>query len=490
MTVATGAADGGKPERADLDILCGLYGQMAAIEGQDHLFNSWKTLKKDKIAKRRLLQQVAAIDWVLLRKLIAQAKSGGADVPRPSKLEPAPVIRLPKTEQDRARDAKARAAGEDALRAGKVGVYTVAGGQGTRLGYDAPKGVFPVGPVTQRTLFELHAEKIDGLRKRYGAAVPWAIMTSDANDEATRAHFAERKFYGLPPESVRFAKQDSLPAIDPSGKILMSGPGDLALSPNGHGGSIKAMHDAGILDWYKQQGVATIFYFQVDNPLVKICDPVFLGHHLLAQAEMSSKIVRKRDWKEPVGVIGYLDGTLGVIEYSDLPEDLAKQTGPDGGLRFWAGNIAIHVLERAFVERLNAGGFQLPYHLARKHVPCIGPDGKAAALKPGEKNGIKFETFIFDALGAARASATVEAAREDDFGPIKNAEGEDSPATARAYLVERYAGWLEAAGHRIPRGPDGKPALNLEISGRTSLEGEGLNNIQLPPVQPGGHVVL
>jgi UDP-N-acetylglucosamine/UDP-N-acetylgalactosamine diphosphorylase len=287
-----------------------------------------------------------------------------------------------------------------------------------------------------------------------------------------------------------FCVQENMPAVAPDGKLLLESKSSLALASNGHGGSIKALHDSGALKWLRGLGADTLFYFQVDNALNQICDPVFLGRHLLAGAEMSSKVVRKRDWKEPVGVIGYIDGKLGVIEYSDLPEDLAKATDPGGSLTYWAGSIAIHVLDIGFVERLNKGGFQLPYHKARKAVACIDPDGEPLKLKPGEKNGVKFETFVFDALPLAKATVTVETVRENDFGPVKNAEGEDSPATARAMLNDLYARWLAAAGCKVPRKPDGSPDCRIELAPGTSLFGEALEKYRDLEIAPGSDVVI
>ncbi|MCZ7644818.1 MAG: UDPGP type 1 family protein [Planctomycetota bacterium] len=456
--------------------------------GQAHVLAFWDGL--DEAERGRLLGQLAALDFGLLDRLTKDLLAPDAAASKPPVLEPAPLIELPKTEAERDRFAEARAAGEAALRAGRVGCFLVAGGQGTRLGFDGPKGAYVIGPVTRRTIFQLHAEKILALRRRYGAKLPWVVMTSTANDAATRAFFEARGFFGLDPASVRFIVQENMPAVDRRGKLLLETRSSLALSPNGHGGSIKALHESGACAWLAEQGVDTLFYFQVDNVLVKIADPVFLGFHLQAGAEMSSKAVRKRDWREKVGVLGRVDGRLGVIEYSDLPEDLAKAANPDGSLRFAAGNIAIHLLDVGFVERLNAGGFRLPFHKAEKAVPCVGPDGRPVQLKPGEKNGVKFETFVFDALPRAKASVTLEVAREADFAPVKNAEGEDSPATARAYLVAEAAAWLEAAGRRVPRQPGGMPDLCLELSPLTSFDGQGLAGLTLPELKPGLKLAL
>ncbi len=458
----------------------------AAEYGQEHLFQFWKNLSADEQAG--LAAQVAAVDFALLQRLEQEFQGRGASTQ--PQLEPAPVIPIAATEPHQQAPAAARGAGEAALRAGRVGCFLVAGGQGTRLGISGPKGAFEIGPVTRRTLFQIHAEKILALRRIYGAKVPWVIMTSTANDAATRAFFAERGCFGLDAETIRFCVQENLPAVSLQGKLLLETSASLCWSPNGHGGSIKALHDSGSLRWLRGQGVDTLFYFQVDNPLTRIGDPLFLGHHLQQGAEMSSKVVGKCDWKEKVGVVGTLDGKLSVIEYSDLPEDLARATEPGGRLRFWAGNIAIHVLDVGFIERLNAGGFQLPYHRAEKAVPCLGPDGSPLALKAGEKNGVKFETFVFDALPLARAAVTVETRREVDFAPVKNATGVDSPESARHLLQEQYAAWLLAAGHPLPRKPGGALDCRVELSPLTSLAGEGLQKILTQKVLPGSDVVL
>lgn len=461
---------------------------LARAYGQDHVFASWDKLTEGE--QEKLAKQVASVDFELIKRLFDDFyRKPSQPALDPRHLEPSPVICLPKTTEEKARCDEARKAGEDALRAGRIGCFLVAGGQGTRLGLSGPKGCFDVGPVRKRTLYQLHAEKIMALRKRYNAALPWVVMTSDATDSATRAFFEEMFFFGLGEDTVRFCKQESLPALAFDGKLLMENRASLTMSPNGHGGAIKAIHDAGCLDWLSQQGVDTLSYFQVDNVLVRVCDPVFIGHHLLAKAEMSSKVCRKRDWREKVGVIGYVGGKLSVIEYSDLPDDLAQQTLPDGSLKWWAGSIAIHVLDVDFLKRLNKGGFKLPYHKAEKAISITTADGHSVKLKPGEKNGVKFETFIFDALPMAKASVTVETDRALDFAPIKNATGEDSPATARAMLMDLWASWLDRAGKTVPRKADGTPDCRIDISPLTSIDGEHLGMLKIGEIKRGGDVV-
>lgn len=462
--------------------------QHIVAQGQDHVLAFWDQL--DPAGQKRLARQLEAVDFELLARLKREFLDAQGQPATAAKLEPAPVIGLPQTAAERETETRARAEGERALRAGRLACFLVAGGQGTRLGLRGPKGCFEIGPVTRRTLFQIHADKIRALRRNYSAPFPWVIMTSDANDAETRRYFAEKAYFGLGERSIFFCVQENMPATGRDGKLLLESKDSLALSPNGHGGSIKALHDSGALAWLRGQGADTLFYFQVDNALTRIGDPVFVGHHLLAGAEMSSKVLLKAGWDEKVGVVGYVDGKLGVIEYSDLPKGLAQATDAAGKLRFWAGSIAIHVIDAAFIERLNRGGFQLPYHKAEKAVPCIGPGGTPVSLKPGEKNGVKYETFVFDALPFARAAVTLETRREEDFAPVKNAEGVDSPATARALLTDQYARWLQAAGCKIPRKPDGSPDCRIELAPATSLFGEGLEKYRELKIAPGADVVL
>jgi UDP-N-acetylglucosamine/UDP-N-acetylgalactosamine diphosphorylase len=347
----------------------------------------------------------------------------------------------------------------------------LAGGQGTRLGFDGPKGLFPFAPITGRVLFAHHAAKIAALRERYAARLPWYVLTSPQNDAATRAAFAEAGHYGLPPDTVRFVVQGTLPAVDrETGDLLRSSPGHLALSPDGHGGLLAALSRSGALDEMDELGVRTIFTFQVDNPLLSVCRPEVLGHHRLAGADMSSVVVRKVGPQEKMGVIARVDDRTTVVEYSDLPDELAQQTDASGELVYWAGSIAVHGIELEFARRLTEGGLRLPFHRALKLVPHVAdPD-------PGEPNAVKFETFLFDALPFARTTVTVEVDRAEEFSPIKNAEGADSPETARRDLNRLYARWLTDAGVLVPVGPDGEP-VDIEIDPRFALDGEELKEV-------------
>lgn len=461
----------------------------AEQHGQGHLFTFWDRL--DSSGRDRLRAEIATIDFPLISRLVdehVRRESAGSDDAGEARLTPAPVLSLAEREEGgrpSSREIEARACGDEVLRRGEVAAFVVAGGQGTRLGWDGPKGTFPVGPVTSRTLFQYFAEQILALGRRYGAPIPWYVMTSEANDAETRRFFEEHDRFGIAQKNSSIFTQDMMPAVGRDGKILLDSPSSIVRSPNGHGGSIKALYDSGAIDEMQERGVRWISYFQVDNPLVPVCDPAFIGYHVLAGAEMSAKVVRKASWDEKVGVIGRRDERLSVIEYSDLPEERARETESDGSLRWWAGSIAIHIFSVDFVARLNDHGFRLPFHVARKKIPHIDLAGNA--VSPDEEEGLKFETFVFDALGEARGAVTLEVRREDEFSPVKNREGGDSVDTCRRDLTARNLRWLEAAGARIARGSDGDFEGHVEIGPLSALDAAGVARRIAPGaiVEPG-----
>jgi UDP-N-acetylglucosamine/UDP-N-acetylgalactosamine diphosphorylase len=414
-------------------------------------------------AQRRLLAEAAEIDLAeigrLARELVAPAAAAGPDL---EGLAPAAYEPRPESGGDAAAWTRARALGEEALRAGRVAAFTVAGGQGTRLGYDGPKGTFPVTPVKGKPLFQVFAEKILAAERRYGRPLHWFIMTSQQNHAATEAFFAEHRCFGLDAARVHFFLQGRMPAVDPEGRILLEAPDAIALSPDGHGGSLRALDRSGALDLLAREGIDALSYFQVDNPLVHCIDPAFIGWHLQAGSEMSSKMVPKQYPEEKLGHFCIRNGRLLVIEYSDLPMDRQRETDERGRLRFLPGNIAIHILDREFVRRMAAGPAGLPWHRASKKIPTIDAAGRP--VKPDRPNGIKFEMFVFDALPLARRPLVIETRRADDFSPVKNAEGVDSPRTCRDDQLRQFVRWLRAAGASPPADPTGLPPFALEVS--------------------------
>jgi UDP-N-acetylglucosamine/UDP-N-acetylgalactosamine diphosphorylase len=252
-------------------------------------------------------------------------------------------------------------------------------------------------------------------------------------------------------------------AVDFSGKILLETPGSLALSPDGHGGSLRALERSGALDLMASEGIDTLSFFQVDNPLVRCIDPAFIGWHLVRGSEMSSKTVPKAYPEEKLGHFCIRRGKLVVIEYSDLPMALQREKDPaTGALRYEAGSIAIHAIDREFIRRMARGAGALPFHRADKKIATV--DAAGNGVKPDKANGVKFEMFVFDALPSAGNPVVVETSRADDFSPVKNAEGVDSPATCRSDQLRQFARWLKAAGAHIPEDPSGEPAFALEVS--------------------------
>ena len=348
---------------------------------------------------------------------------------------------------------QAIAMGEEALSAGKIGAIIVAGGQGTRLGFDKPKGMYPIGPVSERTLFEIFADRLIAVGQRYGVEIPLYVMVSEATEAATKAYFSDNGNLGLSKDQVIIFKQGTMPAVDAdTGKLLLSDKASLALSPDGHGGTVRALERGGCFDDAARRGVEHLCYIQVDNPLANLCDPALIGHHLLAKSEMTSQVVRKRYPKERVGNLVLVDGHVHIIEYSDLPDDAAEETDDNGQLKIWAGSIAVHVLTVEFLRRMNQSVDALPFHRASKKVAHLDQTG--SKVEPQSPNAIKFERFIFDLLPKAANAFVVESLPSEAFAPVKNAEGAetDTASLAKTAISDLHQSWLEAAGVKVADG--------------------------------------
>ncbi len=437
--------------------------------GQAHLLEVAERL--DDAAWESLVRDLERIDLAELLALYERRAQKDA-LPERQRIQPLPIPTFDAAERE-----AFRKCGEQAFRAGAVAFLLVAGGQGTRLGFDDPKGMFPIGPVSKKPLFQIHAEKVLALKRRYGARMPLLVMTSPATDEATRKWFTRRNFYRLPPDDVWFFCQGTMPALDlATGRLLLDAPGRLCLSPNGHGGTITGLFDSKLLERLKERGIRTISYFQVDNPLVNLADCVFLGRHLAADAAVSSKVLPKTGPKEKVGNFALLDGRCAMIEYSDLPDEWAAETDERGQLVLWAGNPAIHLFDVAFLLKIAAEAGRLPWHLARKKVPFLDEAGKL--VTPEEVNALKFERFIFDVLPQAERWSILPTVREEEFAPVKNKDGEkvDTPTTARALMCNLAAKWLREAGVEVPTDAHGNAAHKIEISPLLALDAAELRS--------------
>jgi UDP-N-acetylglucosamine/UDP-N-acetylgalactosamine diphosphorylase len=429
--------------------------------------------------QQALAGQLAALPLDALPQLVDEYVRNKPHVALPKDIQPVTAYPYrPADDQQKELYARAQARGQQLLREGKVAAFLVAGGQGTRLGYDGPKGEFPVTPIHNKPLFQVFAEQLLAHGRDAGKPIPWYVMTSEVNDGPTRQFFKQHNHFNYDPANVFFFQQGMMPAFDmASGQMLLGDRGSLALSPDGHGGSLRALDRSGALADMRKRGVEHLSYFQVDNPLVHCIDPLFLGLHDLTGSDMSSKTIPKAHALEKVGNFVIGDGVLQVIEYSDLPEELAKKTGP-GGLLFNAGSIAIHALRVSFVERLNQGGqLKLPWHRAEKKVPYV--DAAGNPVKPDKPNAIKLEQFVFDAIPLAKNAIVYTTKRDEEFSPVKNAQGDDSPATCRRDQVRRAAEWLELAGVNVARA-EGEPASVLEISPLFATSADQLKTRTLP----------
>ncbi len=433
--------------------------------GQAHVFKFFDEL--DVAQQNALVEQLKMIDLDELARLnetlvFAENTDAGIDF---AKLTPAPYSPLPADKANDPEWANAKKIGEGAIKAGKLAAFVVAGGQGTRLGFNAPKGLYKVTPVKQKSLFQVFAEKILSASKKYGVSIPWIVMTSHINNKATVEFFEENNFFGLDKNDIIFFKQGLMPAVDLNGKIILEDKGKIAMTPDGHGGCLRGMVRSGAIAELKKRGIECVSYFQVDNPLVDIIDPYFVGFHILGKSQMSSKMIAKAYPLEKVGHFCMLDDKLTVVEYSDLPNEYQEQTDENGKLKFIAGSVAIHILDVDFIETLGSSQKEedrLPFHRANKKIPFVGDDGQP--VKPEKPNGVKFEMFVFDALPMAKNPVIIEGFRGDEFSPVKNAEGVDSPLTCKNHQKAQWCRWFAKVGVEIEADADGIPAIDFEVS--------------------------
>lgn len=461
--------------------------------GQEHVLRHWPQLTEGERA--RLLSECESLDLDLVARLARRVLEDLG--PSPLDLEPPHVVHaaagplpepiarasrelgIPEHHADRAREVF-RGVGDRLLREGRVGFVLVAGGQATRLGFDRPKGCFPIGPVSRRTLFEFHASRVAAIGRRVGRTPLWFVLTSPSNDAETRQYFESQEYFGLPRDRVVLYPQETVPAFDRQGKLLLETPSSLFRNPSGHGGSLWALARSGFLKRCRAEGVEHLFYWQVDNPLVRVGDPLFLGfHHSVPAAGMSSKVVPKRSPEEKVGVLARHREAGGArtvcVEYSDLDVKLRDARGPGGELLYRAGNIAIHAFRVSFVESLTNGSLRLPWHRAEKKIRALSEAGA-----PVEIAGVKFETFVFDALPLSEETISVEVKREDEFAPVKNASGEDSPDSARAAIVRYYQRWFRKAGIEVGEEPHGPHAVEVSPAYAFDFEEFSRRRSELP----------
>ena len=454
--------------------------KMLKKHGQSHLLGFWDELDTDQ--KSSLLAQIQQLELEKIDEWVDKFVKNPDFIAINKDLIPAPSYEpYPADSKNQRKYTEAVKTGTELISRGKIAAFVVAGGQGTRLGFDGPKGDFPISPVKNKTLFQIFAETISTVSARYQTTCPWYIMTSPLNYTETVDIFRSNDYYDLGKENVFIFQQGTLPNFSRDGKILLADKDTIACSPDGHGGSIKALYKSGAVEDMKKRGVEFLSYWQVDNPLINIFDPLFIGLHVLDKAEMSSKALIKTGPKEKIGNFCLIDGKINIIEYSDLPDELAEKKNPDGSYVFRLGSIAIHIINRSFVEKLNAGDVSLPLHRAVKKITHIDEHGDTV-----ESEGIKLETFVFDAVPLASNSIILQTVRSEEFAPTKNATGVDSAESARQMIIDRAANWLESADVTVPKKKNGSPDCLLEIAPSFALEKEDIKAKlnRIPPIKP------
>ncbi|MFC1504589.1 UTP--glucose-1-phosphate uridylyltransferase [Spirochaetota bacterium] len=420
---------------------------------QEHVLKYWDSLSPKE--QQELLSDIGKVDFDQLETLKSLAFT--EKQVKKQNITPDEIIEPEKlSEDDRATYKKA---GRETLRKGKVAFFVVSGGQGSRLGYDRAKGIFPISPIQEKSLFQIHSEKIAAINAYYKYDMPFIIMTSIVNHNETVDFFKEHDFFGLKEDSVFFITQGVLPAIDNSGKLILAQKHHIFFSPDGHGGCLKAMNVNNIPDILGKRNVEYISYFQVDNPLVHIADPLFIGLTISKQADMASKLLKKRDPEEKIGSICRINGRTGIIEYSDLAKEYKFAKDESGEYIYAFGSIAIHLLSLSFIRQFY--NKPLPFHVAKKKIMHVAETGET--ITPDSPNGIKFEQFVFDALQYADSTLNMATAREKDFSPLKNKEGEDSIDTCTRGQAALFASWLTHSGYNVPVDKNGDPSIKIEI---------------------------
>jgi UDP-N-acetylglucosamine/UDP-N-acetylgalactosamine diphosphorylase len=467
-----------------------LRAQLARV-GQDHLLTFYDELSP--CQKAHLIGDIRRLPTSDLPALVEHGvlhDPEGRLAPDES-LSPVQATPMVGDRADRGQLAGAFAAAQEALRQGQVAALTVAGGQGTRLGLDGPKGAYPIGPVSGHSLFRIFADQLRFAQRQCGRPMHWYIMTSPQNHQATAGYFEANDWMGLDPSHVHLFAQAELPCFSKDGLVLLANRDRIAFSPDGHGGLFEALARSGLLESMQREGVRTLSCFQVDNPMVRCIDPVFLGMHLTAHAQVSCKALPKAHDREGLGNFCLRQGKLHVIEYSELPDRLARARNPDGSRTYSAGSISIYALSVDFVRRIASQPSALRYHRAAKAVSHVDL-ATGALVEPSEPNAIKLEKFLFDALPHAARALVVETVREEEFAPVKNLTGPDSVASCRRAMVQRAAGWLQRAGVAVPCAQDGCAQVVVEISPLLACDGEQLAQAIAPDTKldPGCHRYL
>ncbi len=396
--------------------------------GQEHVILAYDRANDE--TKKKILEQVSRIDFEQLKELYELTK-------RKIKFENSIIEPISYVDSQKLTDEEKRTyinSGEEIIKSGKLAVVTMAGGQGTRLGHNGPKGTFDIGLESHKSLFEILIDNLKETMQKYNIVIPWYIMTSEENNQDTINFFKEHNYFDYPKESVEmFFKQGELPMVDEEGKVIINEKGIIKEAADGHGGVFEAIFRNGVLNNMKNKGVEWVFIGGVDNPLIKMTDPLFIGFAVENNFMVASKTLKKAYPEEKVGVFCKKDGKPYVIEYTEISEEQANQRDENNELIYGESHVLLNLFNIDILEKIKE--FKLPYHCAHKKSTYTNTNGEI--IKPNEPNAYKFESFIFDAFSMIPEVGLLRGKREDEFSPVKNAEGNDSPEVARK-MYEDY----------------------------------------------------
>ena len=389
--------------------------------GQEHLLRYYDTLSEEE--KASLLAEIEATDFSVLEAFgnAPEAENAG------QVFEPLGAVTIREIES---REAEFREEGLKAIRECRTGAVLLAGGQGTRLGFDHPKGMYNMGLTRDLYIFECHMKQLLKVSEEAGALIPLYVMTSDLNHEETVSFFEAHQYFGYDPSFVRFFRQDMAPCTDLEGKVLMKSRSSLALSPNGNGGWFHSLKNAGLLDDVHEKGIEYLSVFAVDNVLQKIQDPCFVGATLLSGVNDGAMVVSKAEPEERIGVICKRNGRPSVVEYYEITEDMKTLRDENGTLLFNYGVILNYLFKVSKLEEII--DMKMPVHFAKKKIPYMAEDG--TMVRPEEPNGYKYELLVVDMVELTGTCLPFEVDRTRAFAPVKNATGVDSVDSARALL--------------------------------------------------------
>lgn len=396
--------------------------EILAKYGQEHLLMNYNDFPEEMQSK--LLDEILTLNFAQIKDLydITRAKPNFDNI----ELEPIPHIVKAKLSNEELE--KYTKIGEETIRRGKLAVVTMAGGQGTRLGHNGPKGTYDLGLDSHKSIFEILTDYMKVARNKYEIDIPWYFMTSDENNEDTIRFFEENNYFGYPKSSINFFKQGKLPMLDKNGKILLNEEGMIKQVSDGHGGIFESMRKNGVLYDMKEKGIEWVFISGVDNVLAKMVDPVLTGLVISDGNLSAGKSVVKANPQERVGVFCKKNKKPSVIEYSEISKELAEKVDENGNLIYGESHILCNQFHISLLEKISEN--KLPYHVAFKKASYLNTEGKI--VKPTEPNAYKFETFLFDAFSTSNDMSILRVKREEEFAPVKNATGVDSPETARA----------------------------------------------------------